>query len=160
MGQAKESTLNLGLHGNFHYMQGRTYVINDSFPLLTHTHTQALTAVNVHKPQLSSIEQLSTQLLYLEPIFSGDPVRDEMQTLSKDYQSLVLEIFDLLEGQARSRTEQLLMDVSVMSSWVTVTELSVQALAKRSRKPNGMSTKIAATREVLVCLFVCLFTCW
>ena len=35
-----------------------------------------------------------------------------------------------------------------MSSWATETELLVQALEKRSRNPNGMSTKIAATREV------------
>ena len=37
-----------------------------------------------------------------------------------------------------------------MSSWVTEAELSVQALAKRSRgsKPNGLSAKTAGTREV------------
>ena len=46
--------------------------------------------------RLSSIEQLSTHLLYLEPIFDGDPVREELHVLSEVYQSLVLEIFALL----------------------------------------------------------------
>jgi len=57
---------------------------------------EALTAVNDQKIQLSSIEQLSTHLLYLEPIFDGDAVRQELQVLSESYQSLILEIFALL----------------------------------------------------------------
>lgn len=73
-----------------------------------------------------------------------------MQLLSSEYQGLILDIFGLLEAQARGRTEHLLLEVSVMSSWVTETELLVQSLDKRSRKPNGMSTKIAATREVRI----------
>ena len=52
------------------------------------------------------------------------------------------------EGQARGRAEQLLLEVSVLSSWVTEAELSLQVLTKRMRKPNGMTTKLAATREV------------
>ena len=55
-----------------------------------------MTAVNEQKLRLSSIEQLSTHLLYLEPIFDGDPVRKELHVLSEVYQSLVLEIFALL----------------------------------------------------------------
>ena len=109
---------------------------------------QGLTAVNDRKNQLSSIEQLSTHLLYLEPIFDCDPIRQEMASLNETYQATILDIFSLLEGQARNRTEQLLLDVSVMSSWLTEAEVSVQVLTKRSRKPNGMSTKIAAMREV------------
>ena len=52
------------------------------------------------------------------------------------------------EEQARSRTEQLLLEVSVMSSWATEAELSLQVLTKKMKKPNGMTTKLAATREV------------
>lgn len=36
---------------------------------------------------------------------------------------------------------------------MTEAELSLQVLTKRMRKPNGMTTKLAATREV--CSFRC-----
>lgn len=47
---------------------------------------QALTAVNEHKEQLSSIEELSGHLLSLEPVFDGEPVRKvRFRTESKLY---------------------------------------------------------------------------
>ena len=50
--------------------------------------------------------------------------------------------------QAKSCAEQLLLEMSVLGSWVTETELAVQALAKRSKKPNGITTKFTETRAV------------
>ena len=35
-----------------------------------------------------------------------------------------------------------------MSSWVSEASLSVQALAKKTRKPNAVKTKLVATKEV------------
>ncbi len=40
------------------------------------------------------------------------------------------------------------MESSVMSSWITETSLSVQALAKKARKTLTPKTKLAATKEV------------
>ena len=48
---------------------------------------------------MQSVQELSTHLLYLEPIFDGKPVRDDLQTLSNHFQNLVTEIFTLLETQ-------------------------------------------------------------
>ena len=38
--------------------------------------------------------------------------------------------------------------MSVLGSWVTEAELTVQALAKKSKKPNGITTKLTDTRTV------------
>ena len=35
-----------------------------------------------------------------------------------------------------------------MSSWVSEASLSVQALAKKTRKPNTLKAKLIATKEV------------
>ena len=60
---------------------------------------QALTEINDHKGKLQSIQELSTHLLYLEPIFDGRPVSDDLRTLSNHFQNLVMEVFSLLEAQ-------------------------------------------------------------
>ena len=44
--------------------------------------------------------------------------------------------------------DQLLLEVSVLSSWVTETELAVQTLAKRMKKQSSIVSKMAATKEV------------
>ena len=44
--------------------------------------------------------------------------------------------------------DQLLLEVSVLSSWVTETELAVQALAKKMKKQSSIASKMAATKEV------------
>ena len=63
---------------------------------------QSLTAVSKYKTQLASIEQLSALLLCLEPIFDGDPIRQEIQDLNNDFQNLVLVLFGQLEVQVIS----------------------------------------------------------
>ena len=62
---------------------------------------QALTEINDHKGKLQSIQELSTHLLYLEPIFDGRPVSDDLRTLSNHFQNLVMEVFSLLEAQVK-----------------------------------------------------------
>jgi hypothetical protein len=63
--------------------------------------TQALTEINDHKGKLQSIQELSAHLLYLEPIFDGRPVSDDLRTLSNHFQNLVMEVFSLLEAQVK-----------------------------------------------------------
>ena len=53
--------------------------------------------------------------------------------------------------QAKHRTDQLLLEVSVLSSWVTETELAVQALAKKTKKQSNIISKLVATKEVRLC---------
>ena len=60
---------------------------------------QALPEINEHKGKLQSVQELSTHLLYLEPIFDGKPVRDDLQMLGNHFQNLVMEVFTLLETQ-------------------------------------------------------------
>ena len=60
---------------------------------------QSLTEINDHKGKLQSIQELSTHLLYLEPIFDGKPISDDLRTLSNHFQNLVMEVFSLLEAQ-------------------------------------------------------------
>lgn len=50
--------------------------------------------------------------------------------------------------QAKNCAEGLLLDMSVLGSWVTEMGLKVQALAKKSKKPNGVTSKLADTRIV------------
>ena len=40
------------------------------------------------------------------------------------------------------------MESSVMSSWITEASLSVQALARKARKPLAPKNKLADTKEV------------
>jgi hypothetical protein len=54
----------------------------------------------------------------------------------------------LLPMQAKNCAEQLLLDMSVLGSWVTEAELKVQALLKKSKKPNGVTSKLTDTRTV------------
>lgn len=54
-----------------------------------------------HKGQLQSICELSNHLLYLEPIFNGIAVRDELTLIKAKFQKLVLELFAQLESQVR-----------------------------------------------------------
>ena len=44
--------------------------------------------------------------------------------------------------------DQLLLEVSVLSSWVTETELAVQALTKKMKKQSSIASKLVATKEV------------
>ena len=55
------------------------------------------------KGRLQSICELSNHLLYLEPIFSGSSVRDELTQVKANFQKLVLDLFSLLESQVRWR---------------------------------------------------------
>lgn len=55
------------------------------------------------KAQLQSICELSNHLLYLEPIFSGAGVREELTRIKANFQKLVLELFSQLECQVGSR---------------------------------------------------------
>ena len=55
------------------------------------------------KAQLQSICELSNHLLYLEPIFSGTGVREELTRIKANFQKLVLELFSLLESQVSCR---------------------------------------------------------
>ena len=83
----------LTFHGNMH--PSTKFFVN----LL-----QALTEINEHKGKLQSIQELSTHLLYLEPIFDGKPVSDDLRTLSNHFQNLVMEVFSLLEAQVNVNT--------------------------------------------------------
>lgn len=51
------------------------------------------------KPQLKCIHELSVHLLYLEPIFDGGHVREDLKGLTEKFQQLTLNIFGLLEEQ-------------------------------------------------------------
>ena len=51
-------------------------------------------------------------------------------------------------AQAKHRADQLLLEVSVLSSWVTETELAVQALAKKTKKQSTIASKLVTTKEV------------
>lgn len=50
--------------------------------------------------------------------------------------------------QAENCAEQLLLDMSVLGSWITEVGLRVQALAKKSKRPNGVTSKLTDTRTV------------
>ncbi len=51
------------------------------------------------KTRLQSICELSTHLLYLEPIFNGISIREELVKLRGDFQEIVLDLFSQLELQ-------------------------------------------------------------
>ena len=51
------------------------------------------------KSQLQSICELSNHLLYLEPIFSGVAIREELTRFKAQFQKLVLDLFSQLEMQ-------------------------------------------------------------
>lgn len=51
------------------------------------------------KPQLKCIHEHSIRLLYLEPIFDGSHVREDLKGLTEKFQQLTLKIFSLLEEQ-------------------------------------------------------------
>ena len=53
------------------------------------------------KTQLQSICELSNHLLYLEPIFSGVAIREELTRFKAQFQKLVLDLFSQLEMQVR-----------------------------------------------------------
>jgi hypothetical protein len=64
------------------------------------------------KSQLQSICELSNHLLYLEPIFSGTVVREELVRIKANFQKLVLKLFSQLESQVQwspLKQEQLLL---------------------------------------------------
>ena len=56
------------------------------------------------KSQLQSICELSNHLLYLEPIFSGTSVREDLTQIKANFQKLVLELFSQLESQVMQWT--------------------------------------------------------
>ncbi len=62
---------------------------------------QELTTVSEEKPQLKCIHELSVHLLYLEPIFDGNQVREDLKGLTVKFQQLTLKIFSLLEEQVQ-----------------------------------------------------------
>ena len=74
---------------------------------------QALTEINDHKEKLQSLQELSTHLLYLEPIFDGNPVRDDLQMLSNCFQNLVMEVFSLLEVQVMNALSDIQLRIYV-----------------------------------------------
>ena len=51
------------------------------------------------KVQFQSICELSNHLLYLEPIFNGNSVRDDLLLFKKKFQRVVVELFTQLEIQ-------------------------------------------------------------
>ena len=59
-------------------------------------------------------------------------------------------MFSQLEALAHVKCEQLLMEMSVVSSWTTEAGLGLQALAKRSRQSSGVGDRIAASKEVRI----------
>lgn len=86
-----------------------------------HSYLQALTEINDHKGKLQSIQELSTHLLYLEPIFDGKPISDDLRTLSNHFQNLVMEVFSLLEAQVKIIRCTLIMGLNIIISkdlWV------------------------------------------
>ena len=46
------------------------------------------------------------------------------------------------------KCEQLLVEMSVVSSWSTEAGLALQAINKRSRQSSGVGDRIAASKEV------------
>ena len=50
--------------------------------------SQTLADVNGQRTKLSAVETLASHLLYLEPIFDGDSVREDMHHLSTEYQGV------------------------------------------------------------------------
>ena len=62
----------------------------------------------------------------------------------------IFHIFTHVHVQAKQRADQLLLEVSVLSSWVTETELAVQALAKKTKKQSSIASKLIATKEVRI----------
>ena len=62
---------------------------------------QELTTVSEEKPQLKCIHELSVHLLYLEPIFDGSQVQEDLKGLTEKFQQLTLKIFGLLEEQVQ-----------------------------------------------------------
>ena len=61
---------------------------------------------------------------------------------------VILEVFSQLEALARVKSDHLLMEISVVGSWVTEAGLNLQALVKRSRQSSGVGDRIAASKEV------------
>ena len=60
---------------------------------------QAFTNMTEQKAELQSICELSNHLLYLEPIFSGVAIREELTRFKAEFQKLVLDLFSQLELQ-------------------------------------------------------------
>ena len=57
-------------------------------------------------------------------------------------------MFSQLEALAHVKCEQLLVEMSVVSSWSTEAGLALQAINKRSRQSSGVGDRIAASKEV------------
>ncbi len=75
------------------------YMCLDCYACCLPVSSQELTTVSEEKPQLKCIHEHSIHLLYLEPIFDGSHVREDLKGLTEKFQQLTLKIFSLLEEQ-------------------------------------------------------------
>ena len=60
---------------------------------------QAFSDMTEQKSQFQSICEISNHLLYLEPIFNGNSIRDDVVVLKKKFQGVVQDLFAQLEIQ-------------------------------------------------------------
>ncbi len=91
----KRESLNRSSSDSFHVK----YVFVSGFVM------QAFTNMTEQKTQLQSICELSNHLLYLEPIFSGVAIREELTRFKAQFQKLVLDLFSQLELQVSHELE-------------------------------------------------------
>lgn len=70
-----------------------------------------------HQSAIASVNELSTQLLTLEPIFSGDCIRDSMKRLAELYNSARGEMKAALQVHLAEKKEAFFCDVAMVRSW-------------------------------------------
>lgn len=66
---------------------------------------------------IASVNELSTQLLTLEPIFNGDCIRDSMKQLAELYNSTRGEMKAALQVHLAEKKEAFFCDVAMVRSW-------------------------------------------
>ena len=78
---------------------------------------QAFWELEDHQPAIASINDLSTQLLTLEPIFNGDCIRSRMKGLAELYNSTRQGMKAALQARLGEEEEAFSCDVAMVRSW-------------------------------------------
>lgn len=78
---------------------------------------QAFWELEDHQPAIASVNDLSTQLLTLEPIFNGDCIRSRMKDLAELYNSTRQGMKAALQARFGEEEEAFSCDVAMVRSW-------------------------------------------
>ena len=113
--------------------------------------TQAFEQLEDHQLVLTSLSELSSQLLTLEPTFEGGCIRESMQNLADKYNETKAQLKSHLSAQVEEKGESFSCDVALVSSWAEQALLLLNHhKSKQVIRGSQLMNELAVYQEMLV----------